>query len=167
LTACELRRVPTPTFVDVATVNGTVIGVGNWRRVIEADPNAAQTNLTFVLLATDATGPGAAGFQLQCGKGTLHAFIETQQSLNPGYADNVTVRFGTDALEGQQWFAEGDSTTLVVSGDQKRVRAFVSKLANYTHLAIQVQPHQASPRTLTFDLAGIEVVGAQLLAACK
>jgi len=164
LTACELWRVPKPTYDDAS---GTVVGPGNWHGVIEADPKSGATTLTFVLPATDVPGAGAGRFLIQCRTGKLHAFVEAQQPLNLGNGDNVTVLFGTDALEGQQWFAASDSTTLVVSGDQKRVRSFVGKVANYSRLTIQARPHQAEPRTLMFDLAGIEVVSAQLLAGCK
>ncbi len=164
VTACEQWRVPIPTSVDD---NGTAVGVGNWRGVIEVDPKSGGTSLTFILPTTDVTGPEAGRLLIQCRNGKLHAFIEAQQPFNLGNGDRVTVLFGTEALEGQQWFAASDSTTLVVFGDQKRVRSFVGKVAHYSRLTIQVRPRQAASRTLTFDLAGIEVVSAQQLTACK
>jgi hypothetical protein len=164
---CELSWAPGPTPAAQRTVDSTSVVVGNWQGLIQTDRITEQKNVHFLLRATDATLPRAVSLMVRCRKGKLDAYVDTRQVLGGDRAHKVTVRFGTEPPEDQEWLGGADSTTLFLSGDQKKVQAFVRKLANYRSFTIQVQSYHAWPQGFEFALDGIDWVSAQLWSGCK
>jgi hypothetical protein len=171
LTACEMSRVPVPTGMGLYRV-------GEWRWIVHTSPKSDRLDAIFILPVTNAAPPHTGAFVLMCEHGILRARLDPERPLEHVYADVVTVQFGTEPPEeqrwfagppkGQQWVAGADSTTLYVSRDQKTVRAFVRKLANYQRFLFRVRPHEGAQRTLAFDQGDEGLVSAQMmLAGCN
>lgn len=159
-TGCETLRMPLPRFAHA----GTEIEVGNWRGFVATDSEGDRTGVTFVLPATGVTDPDAA-LTLRCRAGQLDAFVVVQRPLD--FAEYVEVWLGAERRQFQGWAGGLGGNTLRLYGDQASVKAFVREASSYTYLAIKARPRQGARRVFTFDLSGIEIVSAQLLAACK
>ncbi len=193
IASCQVSDIPAPTRYDTARVlsfrhlespfvhagpprpdenvdaaDSIPIVVGDWHGLIEAHRVTGQKNVGFVLGSADAAGPSHADFALRCRKGVLEASLDGQQSLGRGRSHTVIVRLGAGPPQRQRWLLGHDSTTLVVAGDQRDVRAFVRALGTSSRLTLEVVRSRPSPPfVFLFDLDGIPVVVSQLESACK
>lgn len=124
---------------------------GNWSVDVDSDPMDDSKKIIFTCLASDGGGAyDTPAIIIRWQNGELESYIYWDDYL----ADNnqVTLRFDSEDAYKERWSMSTNSQATFCPNPQ----VFVNKLLTHDRLVTRITPYNEGPRTLVFDISGLE-----------